>query len=86
MEMIAGARNKIELHSIKKRLNKFRILDIDQTNMDDANQLMETFSLSNGLKIPDAIIDATARIHSVPLFSYNKKDFSFIENVNIYEV
>ncbi len=85
MEVIAGARNKIELNSIKKRLNKFRILDIDQVVMDDANQLLETFHLSNGLKIPDAIIAATARVHSVPLFSYNEKDFSYIENVKLFE-
>jgi predicted nucleic acid-binding protein len=83
MEMLAGARNKIELNSIKKRLNKFQILEINQAIMDDACSLMENFSLSHGLKIPDAIIAATARFHDIPLYTLNNKDFRFIPGINL---
>jgi predicted nucleic acid-binding protein len=83
MEMLAGARNKVELNSIKKRLNRFQIFEINQEIMDDACSLMETFSLSHGLKIPDAIIAATARFHDIPLYTLNSKDFRFIPGVNL---
>jgi predicted nucleic acid-binding protein len=34
MELISGARNKIELNSIKKRLNKFQIVEINQLTLE----------------------------------------------------
>jgi hypothetical protein len=71
MELIVGARNKVELNSVKKRLNNFRVLDINQAVMDDAGSLIETFCLSNGLKIPDAVIAATARYYDIPLYTFN---------------
>lgn len=52
MELISGARNKVELNSIKKRLNKFQVMDINQSIMDDASSLLEDYYLSHGLKIP----------------------------------
>jgi len=84
MELISGARDKIELNSIKKRLNKFQILGIDQAVLDDASSLMENFYLSHGLKIPDAIIAGTARFYSTPLYTHNKKDFQFIPGIEFF--
>ena len=85
MELISGARNKIELNSIKKRLNKFQIVEINQSVLDDANSLMEEYHLSHGLKIPDAIIAATAKFHGIPLYTFNKKDFNFVPGIKLYE-
>lgn len=84
MELISGARNKIELNSIKKRLNNFQVLEINQSIMDDANLLMESYCLSHGLKIPDAIIAATAQFYGVSLFTSNKKHFKFIRDISLY--
>jgi predicted nucleic acid-binding protein len=85
MELISGARDKIELNSLKKRLNDFRILDINQSVMDDAGSLLESFYLSNGLKIPDAIIAATARHYGISLFTFNEKDFKFILGIKLLQ-
>lgn len=84
MELIVGARNKVELNSIKKRLNKFQVLEINQSVMDDAGSLLETFCLSHGLKIPDAVIAATARYYDIPLYTFNEKDFRFIPGIKLY--
>jgi predicted nucleic acid-binding protein len=83
MELIAGARDKVELNSIKKRLNDFRILEINQSIMDDAGFLLESYYLSHGLKSPDAIIAATARYYDIPLFTFNDKDFKFITSIKL---
>ncbi len=85
MELICGARNKVELNSIKKRLNHFQVLEINQAIMDDANSLMEIFCLSHGLKIPDAIIAATARFYEISLFTSNMKHFKFIDKINFFK-
>lgn len=84
MELIVGARNKVELNSIKKRLNKFQVLEINQSVKDDAGSLLETFCLSHGLKIPDAVIAATARYYDIPLYTFNAKDFRFIPGIKLY--
>ena len=86
MEILAGARDKVELNSIKKRLNKFQILEINQQIMDDASSLTENFCLSHGLKIPDAIIAATAKFHGIPLYTFNKKDYRFVSGIEFFEV
>jgi predicted nucleic acid-binding protein len=84
MELLAGARNKVELNSIKKRLNKFRLLEINQSVMDVASSLMENYHLSHGLRIPDAVIGATSRYHGIPLFTFNKKDFRYIPDIKLF--
>lgn len=84
MELLAGARNKVELNSIKKRLNEFQVLEINQSVMDDAGFLMENYYLSHGLKIPDAIIAATSRYYGVSLFTFNKKDFRDIPDIEFF--
>ncbi|MCP5108598.1 MAG: type II toxin-antitoxin system VapC family toxin [bacterium] len=84
MELLAGARNKVELNSIKKRLNEFQVLEINQSVMDDAGFLMENYYLSHELKIPDAIIAATSRYHGVSLFTFNKKDFRYIPGIKFF--
>ena len=85
MELISGARNKSELNSLKKRLNSFYVLEINQSVMDKANSLLEDYHLSHSLKIPDAVIAATASFHDVPLFTLNKKDFKFIPKIKFHK-
>ena len=69
---------------LKKRLNEFQVLEINQYVMDDAGFLMENYYLSHGLKIPDAIIAATSRYHGVSLFTFNKKDFRYIPDIKFF--
>jgi hypothetical protein len=47
-------------------------------------ELMETYSLSHGLAIPDALIAATALVHDVELFTQNTRDFRFIAGLRLY--
>jgi tRNA(fMet)-specific endonuclease VapC len=48
-------------------------------------ELMETYSLSHKLSIPDALIASTALVHKIDLYTLNLKDFCFIEGLNLHE-
>ena len=46
--------------------------------------LIEEYSKSYGLHIPDALIASTAICKNIKLFTYNLKDFRFIKEKNFY--
>jgi len=83
LEFKVGALNKRELKKINRILFKVNLLDTDQYILDIADFLVEKYSLSHGMKIYDAIIAATCLVYDLPLWTYNKKDFKFIEGVNL---
>lgn len=49
-----------------------------------AIDLIETYSKSHGLRIPDALIAATAICSSMELLTHNVRDFRFIERIRLY--
>ncbi|MYI94094.1 type II toxin-antitoxin system VapC family toxin, partial [Candidatus Poribacteria bacterium] len=59
IELVVGCRNKTELNHILKFLQNFTILPITVTSSQIAYQLIETFALSHGLLMADALIAAT---------------------------
>jgi predicted nucleic acid-binding protein len=48
--------------------------------------LVEKYSLSHKLSLPDAMIAATALYHNIPLYTLNTKDFKFIPKIKLFEV
>jgi predicted nucleic acid-binding protein len=86
MELLQGARNKIELRGIEKRLQMFRLLNMQQAIFDLATQFIREYRLSHGLSLPDAVIGATAVYYQMPLFTYNQKDFNFLPTIQLLEV
>lgn len=83
MELYYGALNKLELQRIRKNLGSFRLCHITQDISARAMELVAHYAKSHGLQIPDAIIAATALEHSFPLMTLNRKDFRFIEGLNL---
>lgn len=81
LEFKVGALNKRELKKINRILSKIKLVDTDQSILDLADLLVEKYSLSHGMGIYDAIIAATCLIYDLPLYTHNKKDFKFIENI-----
>jgi len=83
-ELYFGAINKPEFTKIKKHLS---LLNIYSINIDISTQfirLMDTYSLSHKLSIPDALIASTALVHQLELYTLNRKDFRFITGLNLY--
>ncbi len=83
MELLQGARNKNELRAIEKKLRSFRLLDMQQVIFDLATDYIRTYRLSQGLALPDAVIGATAIYYQIPLFTYNRKDFKFLPEIQL---
>jgi predicted nucleic acid-binding protein len=86
MELYQGMGNKTELAQMKKKLCFYDIVQVDSHISKMAIELIDSFNLSHGLQIPDAIIGATAIFYNIPLYTYNVKDFNFMPNINIHTV
>jgi len=84
MELLQGAVNKESLFKIKKELNNFYLLSMLDEIANLAIQLIDKYSLSHGLSIPDAIIAATSLVYKIPLYTLNTKDFKFIDGIELY--
>jgi predicted nucleic acid-binding protein len=83
LEFKAGALNKRELKKINRILSKLRLLDTDQSILDLSDILIEKYGLSYGMGIYDAIIASTCLVYDLPLCTYNKKDFRFINELKL---
>jgi tRNA(fMet)-specific endonuclease VapC len=85
-ELIYGAINKAELNQICKDIESLNIISLSQAISNKFLDLMKKYSLSHKLKIPDCLIAATSVEFNIPLFTLNKKDFSYIDNLKLYEM
>ena len=85
MEVVVGTKNKRELHTINKKLNSFKKVKIDQDILTLARELLAKYALSHNMSIYDAIIASTCLIYDLPLWTYNKKDFRYIEDLVLIE-
>lgn len=81
MELMVGARNKREVGIIKKAFADFDIVEISESISVKAKTLIEKYTKSHGLLIPDALIGATALELGLPLYTANIKDFQFIPDL-----
>lgn len=84
-ELFFGALNKAELTKIKQHLSLLVQVPLDVSVSTIFLQLMESYSLSHKLTIPDALIAATALVHNLELYTLNVKDFRYISNLKLYQ-
>lgn len=78
-EVIVGAKNKRDLATTNKKISGFPMLEIDQEILALSTKLLNRYTLSHGMTIYDAIIAATCMVYDLPLWTYNKKDFRFLD-------
>lgn len=81
MELMVGAFDKREVDIIKKAFSDFEIIEISESISVKARKLIENYTKSHGLLIPDALIAATALELDIALYTTNIKDFRFIPNL-----
>ncbi|WP_029985989.1 type II toxin-antitoxin system VapC family toxin [Pedobacter jeongneungensis] len=84
MELLFGATNKLDLSIINRKLSRFSVILINERVNLTAIGLMQDFKLSHGLAIADSLIAATAIETKLRLFTYNLKDFKFINDLTLY--
>jgi predicted nucleic acid-binding protein len=86
MELLFGSKNKRESNQIKKALSDLNLFHLNKNISVISIDLIMSYSKSHGLRIPDAIIAATALSLDIKLFTYNLKDFQFIEGVKLLKI
>ena len=84
-EIIQGARNKKELQSIRRFVERIEVIPLKSTVGDQMLSLMVAYHLSHGLRIPDALIAATAMEENLTLTTGNIKHFSFIKGLKLLD-
>ncbi|MFP5041586.1 PIN domain-containing protein, partial [Parasediminibacterium sp. JCM 36343] len=85
MELLVGATNKAMLKKLKQNLTAFHIIYTETSIAKLAVDLLQEYNLSHGLQIQDSFIAATSLLSSLPLFTYNTKDFKFIKGIQLYQ-
>jgi predicted nucleic acid-binding protein len=85
MEILQGIRNKGELIKLKKDLRQWSttIVHINEAISEHAIDLMETYKLSHGLEVGDALIASTALAYREILITGNTKHYDYIPTIKI---
>lgn len=83
MELLVGAFNKREVKKIKSVFQKVHIIQVNEAISAKAVALIEEYSKSHNLLIPDALIAATAIESDLPLYTRNGSDFRFIPQLEL---
>ncbi|MEQ1946044.1 MAG: type II toxin-antitoxin system VapC family toxin [Bryobacteraceae bacterium] len=85
MELLQGARSKIESRKIKQSLRElqFTILPLTESVGATATALIEQHALSHGIQVTDALIAATAIEAGATLCTANAKHFRPIPSLSL---
>lgn len=83
-ELYFGARDKKELKKIKDSLAGNKLLEMNKQSSFIFIHLMERFSLSHRLSIPDALIASICISLELELYTLNVKDFIFIPELKLF--
>jgi len=84
MEVIKGTRHKEHSQQVAKKLKRLDTILLSPEITIRTIELLNTYHLSHGLAIPDALIAATSLETGLKLFTYNVRDFKFIKGLNLY--
>jgi hypothetical protein len=85
MELIQGMRDKEEFRKFQRQFKKWKteVIHIDQEISSRAIFYVQEYSLSQSMKLADALIAATAVQNSEVLATANDKHYRFIPNIEI---
>lgn len=85
MELLQGALDKRELDSIRKdvRRNFAEIAPVTENASRQAVRLVERHALSDGLRVADALIAATALVRGFRLATANAKHFRMVKGLKL---
>lgn len=81
IECIQDSKSNHEKRFIKKYLDNFPLLLITPEISQRAIELIDAYSNSYGLMLPDAMIAATALENDLTVLTYNIDDFKFIQDL-----
>ena len=85
MELIAGCRDAAQLANVKQVIGQFTVMPLTEPISTRAQALMEAFTLSHGLLLPDALIAATALESGIALYTRNIRHFRMVPELLIIQ-
>ena len=83
MELYYGAFDKAEINKLEKFIALFQVIHISERISSQAVKLVKTYAKSHNLDIPDSLIASSAIVNNCQLFTHNRKDFRYIEQVEL---
>ena len=83
LEIVIGCRDKVTLQRTERLLKAFVVLPVNESISQVVDELVTFYHLSNGMRIADALIGATALYHGLPLLTKNQRDFRFIPGLKL---
>ena len=85
MELVQGVRDKSELRMLRRtiRLNGWRILPLTEDISHRAVMYVEGYALSDGLRVADALIAASAVQSGAALMTANSRHYQCIPDIEL---
>ena len=84
MELVWGARNKVELQRIVKLVNPFPVIHLTQADSVWAMRQFESYHLSHQIEIADCFIGAMSTRFTLPIYTRNARDFKVLPGVTVH--
>ena len=83
MELVQGVRDKEELRMLRRtiRVNEWRILPLTEDVSHRATMYIESYALSDGLRVADALIAAAAVQSGAALMTANTRHYKCIPDI-----
>ena len=86
MELYYGAINKAEIKKLERFLSLFQVEHLNENISLKSILLIKTYAKSHNLDIPDSLIAATAIVSECKVFTYNLKDFRYIDDLELIHI
>ena len=85
MELVQGVRDRNELRMLRRtiRLNEWRILPLTEDISHRATMYVEGYALSDGLRVADALIAASAVQSGAALMTANSRHYKCIPDIEL---
>jgi len=83
IELMLGARNKLEMQKIDRLLQPFQLIYPDAADSQWAMEQFENFNLSHQIEVFDCYIAASAVRLQLPIFTRNVRHLSLLPNVKV---
>lgn len=78
-ELLAGARDEHDIEHIRRLLGAMTEREVDRQIAEEAGRIRA----ETGIRLPDALIAATALVHSLTLHTRNTKDFKRVPGLRL---
>lgn len=85
LELLFGLKTRNRVIDLNKQMRAYQLIHISEAISIKSLEIVNKYVASNSIKAADALIDATAMVNNLQLFTDNKHDFGFIKGIRFYQ-